>query len=132
MKIEIRGRGVQVTEAWRERAERRAGFAFDRFGGAVVAAEFLITDRNGPRGGVDKSCAVAVRGRRGWCVRAAADSDDVEAAIDAATDRAARAVARHEDRRSRLRDRESAAEVADRVAGVPARKRALRAGGGRR
>ncbi|MCE9637673.1 MAG: HPF/RaiA family ribosome-associated protein [Planctomycetes bacterium] len=132
MKIEIRGRGVDVTDALRERAERRAGFAFDRFGGAVVAAEFMISDSNGPRGGVDKTCTVVVRGRHGPSVRAAADSDDVDAAIAAATDRAARAFARQEDRRSRLLDRASAAEVADRGVGHPVRKPGTPADGSRR
>lgn len=109
MKIEIRARGLELTDDWRERAERRAGFALDRWGDAVASVDFLIADRNGPRGGVDKACVVVIRGRRGWSVRAGADSDDVGAAIDAAMDRAARAVARHEDRRLQLRDRGSAA-----------------------
>ena len=111
MKFEVRGRGVEVTEEWTLRAARRVAFAFDRFGRRLAAISVLLQDRNGPKGGVDKHCSVVVRGVRGWEIRGSADSDDIGAAIDAAVERAARAVTRHLERRGEMHDRASAAEV---------------------
>lgn len=115
MRITTRGRGVEVTEDLRERADRRVGFALDRFASDVAAVDVLLHDENGPRGGVDKHCQVTVRGTRGWQVRASVEATDAVVAIDDAVDRAGRAVARTIERRSQLRDRASAAEVADRT-----------------
>ena len=112
MKFEVRGRGIEVTEEWTLRAARRVGFALDRFGARLAAVSVLLSDRNGPKGGVDKHCDVVVRGVRGWEVRGSADSDDIGAAIDAAVERAARAVTKTLERRGELHDRASAAEVA--------------------
>lgn len=119
MKFEVRGRGIEVTEEWTLRAARQVGFAFDRFGDRLASVVVQLHDRNGPKGGVDKHCDVVVRGVRGFEVRGSADSDDVGAAIDAAVERAARAVTRYLDRRGELHGRTSAAEVA----GLPARPR---------
>ena len=119
MRFEVRGRGIEVTEEWTLRAGRRVGFAFDRHAARLASVVVLLHDRNGPKGGVDKHCDVVVRGVRGWEVRGEADSDDVGAAIDAAVERAARAVTHHLGRRGELHDRSSAAEVT----GSPPRRR---------
>jgi ribosomal subunit interface protein len=111
MKLTVRGHGVAVTDEMREHAERKVEYAFDRFGPRITAVDIVLQDENGPRGGVDKRCHVAVHGRRGWVVRAGDEADEFLAAIDRAVDRAARAVVRTLERRGEFRERASAADV---------------------
>ncbi|MEY4094729.1 MAG: hypothetical protein RLZZ53_1928 [Acidobacteriota bacterium] len=87
--------GREVPEAIAERARRRVRFALDRFGNRVRSVRVRITDINGPRGGVDKQCIVAVRlqhpTRLMLIEHMAADFGE---AVDRAADRAGRSVAR--------------------------------------
>ncbi len=88
-------KGDDVPEAIAERARRRVRFALDRFRGRVRAVRVRITDVNGPRGGIDKQCIVAVRlqhpTRLMLIEHMAADFGE---AVDRAADRAGRSVAR--------------------------------------
>ena len=60
MKLEIRGRDVEITETIRGYIERRLGFALDRFAERIRIARLKIRDVNSCRGGVDKYCRLAV------------------------------------------------------------------------
>lgn len=84
-----------VTPAAAGLARRRLEFALGRFGSRVHSLTVRLTDLNGPRGGVDKKCLIAIRLRS---PRRAIVIEDVDAdatmAISRAADRAARAVAR--------------------------------------
>src|ERR1051326_1811161 len=64
MKLSIRTRSVEITDALRDLISRRLRSSLDAFGGRVTNASVYLADVNGPRGGVDKSCqiGVAVRG----------------------------------------------------------------------
>ncbi|HWI19449.1 MAG TPA: HPF/RaiA family ribosome-associated protein [Vicinamibacterales bacterium] len=87
--------GADVPAAVAERARRRVQFALDRFSSRVRAVRVRITDINGPRGGIDKQCIVAVRlqhpTRLMLIEHIAADFGE---AVDRAADRAGRSVAR--------------------------------------
>lgn len=84
-----------VPRAVAERARRRVQFALDRFRSRVRAVRVRLTDINGPRGGVDKQCVVAVQlqhpSRLMLIEHIAADFGE---AVDRAADRAGRSVAR--------------------------------------
>lgn len=94
MRVVIRTRGPWPSPTI-ARARRRFEFALGRFAGRVRSLTVRVADLNGPRGGVDKQCRVAIRldgSRRPIVIE---DTNwNIDAAIDGAADRAARAVAR--------------------------------------
>lgn len=98
MKIEVRFHHLQLSEALRDHASRRAWLQLSRFGAEVVTATLGISDVNGPKGGVDKRCRVALRVRRGPSVVLEELSADAYAAVDLAVERAARALGRQLER----------------------------------
>jgi ribosomal subunit interface protein len=61
MKLSIRTRDVELTDALREHIERRLEFAFDTFRDHVHEALVYLMDLNGPKGGVDKLAQITVR-----------------------------------------------------------------------
>ena len=94
MNVQIRTRGIPVTEGLRSHVERRADFALDRFAERVKSVTVRFADANGHRGGVDKVCRVEVALRGAPGVRASDTHEDLYVAIDGALHRAARGVAR--------------------------------------
>jgi ribosomal subunit interface protein len=94
MNVQIRTRGIAMTEGLRSHVERRASFALDRFAERVTTVTVRFDDSNGPRGGVDKVCRVEVALRGSGPVRASDTHSDLYVAIDGALHRASRGVAR--------------------------------------
>jgi ribosome-associated translation inhibitor RaiA len=94
MNVEIRTRGIAVVPELRERVERRASFALDRFADRIARVVVRVGDVNGPRGGVDQRCQVEVKLRSGASVRVAHTAHDAGTAIDQAIHRAANAIGR--------------------------------------
>lgn len=100
MKMDIRARGMHVAGEFRNHAKRRMHFALARFGGRIASVRVTVSDQNGPRGGVDKRCQVAVRLLpRGELVLSDSDAS-LHAALDRTADRLGRQVARALERRS--------------------------------
>jgi putative sigma-54 modulation protein len=98
MRLFLRSRGVDTSEALRLHLERRVNFALGRFGGRVGWVVATFVDENGPRGGVDKVCRIVAE-VRGTAPVVIEDADpDLYAAIDRAADRLGRSVARGIDR----------------------------------
>jgi putative sigma-54 modulation protein len=60
MELSIRTRSVEITDDLRDLICRRLKFALDVFGDRVTRASVYLADVNGPRGGVDKACHLAV------------------------------------------------------------------------
>ncbi len=76
-------------------ARRRFEFALGRFGARVRSLTVHLADLNGPRGGVDKHCLVAIRLTSPRRLIVIEDTDaEAEVAIGRAADRGARVVAR--------------------------------------
>lgn len=76
-------------------ARRRLEFALGRFASRVRSLRVRLTDLNGPRGGLDKKCLIAVRLDRPRRVIVIEDVDaDESVAISRAAERVARAVSR--------------------------------------
>jgi ribosome-associated translation inhibitor RaiA len=103
MRIEVRGRHLEVAEELRRHAERRLRFALGRFTGAVGRVTVRVEDINGPRGGVDKRCRLVVAlAPRGELI--IEDEDvDLRALLDRSAERAGRAVERRLARRRNAR-----------------------------
>jgi ribosome hibernation promoting factor len=60
MKLEIRGLKIEITDSLRTYAERKIGFALDRFAERIRTVRLKLGDMNGSRGGVDKRCQLAI------------------------------------------------------------------------
>jgi ribosome-associated translation inhibitor RaiA len=98
MKIDVRFRGLEPSDALRDHAVRRIHFHLSRFGHEISSVLVRISDVNGPKGGVDKQCQVTVRGRRLSDVIIDDLSGDAYSAIDMAVERVSRAVGRELER----------------------------------
>jgi putative sigma-54 modulation protein len=110
MKIDVRCRGLETSDSFREHIRRRVHFQMSRFGGAVRSVVVRIGDINGPKGGADKRCQVTLRGSRLGPLNIEDLSADVYSALDTALERAARAVGRAIERKRTAR-REAGAIV---------------------
>lgn len=94
MQIEIRAIGLELTESLREHLMRRLQFALSRFEDRIVRVTARLSDLNGPRGGVDKSCHLQIRLDGLPDIRIDDAEADLYVAISRAADRAGRTLGR--------------------------------------
>jgi len=90
---------IRMSGGWppaaMELARTRLEFALGRFSGRVRSLHVTLKDLNGPRGGLDKHCRIAIRLERQGRLIVVEDVDaDPEVAIGRAAERATRAVTR--------------------------------------
>ena len=104
MRFEIRGQNIRLSDALRTHAERSVRLALGRFGARVSRVTVRVADLNGPRGGDDKRCRIAVAVQRAGNVVVEDTDVDLYAAIGRAAERAGRAVGRELDRGRELGD----------------------------
>jgi ribosomal subunit interface protein len=97
MRIEIRGRNVDLTGAMRTHVERRLGFALGRFGARIGR----VTVRLSGAGRADKRCEIEVALRPNSVKVEDTDADPF-AAVDHAARRVARTIARAFEREREL------------------------------
>jgi putative sigma-54 modulation protein len=104
MKVRVRWKGTDRSRAVEDHLMRRLLFAVGRLAERVHAVRAWFEDVNGPRGGVDKRCAIEIHGALG--VRRVEVRDaDFYAAVDRAVHAAARTLARDGARRAAHRVR---------------------------
>ena len=103
MKIQVRFRALEPSEALRAHALRRVLFHLDRYGHELTSVLLRIGDVHGPKGGPDKRCQVTAQGRRLVRVTVESVSEDAYAAVATAVERAGRAVGRGLARVRRVR-----------------------------
>lgn len=107
MQVLFKSRHPEADEL-RELTERRVRFVLRRLGWLVPRAEVRMSDVNGPRGGIDKRCQVALRTEGAGMVVVASVASSWRSALDNALARAARFLVRELRRSSeahRLRQR---------------------------
>ncbi len=99
MQIDIKTQGFSLTGALRRHAERRLRYALSSFDENIQRIVLRLSDINGPRGGLDKRCRLqlALVGLQDLVV--VDTQSDLYVAIDRASDRARRTLARRVDRR---------------------------------
>jgi ribosome-associated translation inhibitor RaiA len=104
MSIEIRSKDFSITDAMRDHAHRRLGFALDYFAidrfRKVRRVVVRVGDLNGPKGGMDKFCRILAQVGHGTVVVEDVDSN-LYAAISRATHRFALKASRQLKRRCR-------------------------------
>jgi putative sigma-54 modulation protein len=103
MRVMIRTQGLELSAVGRECAEQRLTSALGRAAGHVRSVTVFVADENGPKGGVDKTCRVAVNLDDGPPVVVRHRAAGVGAAVGGAAERVGRAVARALDRLDRGR-----------------------------
>lgn len=119
MQVIIESRDPNAV-ALRDRSEQRLRFVLRRLSVLVPQARVYLSDVNGPRGGVDKRCQIALRTRGSGTVLVTSVADDWRAAIDGAVARAARLLTRVRHRAGTFRRRTHRGESADDWAPPPA------------
>jgi ribosome-associated translation inhibitor RaiA len=97
--MDIRLKRIAVGNAMKEQILAHLEAAFRRLSRRIRAVDVCLADTNGPRGGVDKHCRIAVQLHRGGTVRVGQSDADLLAALDLATDRVTHAVVRSLERR---------------------------------
>jgi len=98
MQIEIHGREIPVTKRLRRHIQRRLGFALERFATRIRTIHVSVGDVNGPRGGIDKCCRVAIALIRAKTIVIEDRDSNIYAAIDRAGDRAGTCIGRRVQR----------------------------------
>jgi putative sigma-54 modulation protein len=93
MMITLRG-GMQLSRKLRRLVDRRVAFELSRFGRRVRSVTVSLEDLNGPRGGIDKRCAMQADLAPGGRVRVEKTDSEVRAAIGRTAARLAQAVVR--------------------------------------
>lgn len=94
MKIDIRFRDLDASNALKNHATRRLQFGLRRFGHAINGVTLRVSDVNGPRGGVDKRCHIIAHGPRLGTIAVDELHGDIYLAVDAAVERLSRTVGR--------------------------------------
>jgi putative sigma-54 modulation protein len=94
MQFEIRGRETGISRVLRDHIERRLRFALDRFAGRIRRVHVTLRDLNGPRGGIDKCCKLAISLVRPSMIVLESHASNVYAAIDRVADKAANCIGR--------------------------------------
>ncbi len=92
-------RGVELDEGVRDHIERRLTFALSRFEVRLLKVTVHLTDNNGPKGGIDKSCLIVARLRGVEDVVVEVIDSDCVVAIDRATSRIGHTIGRALERR---------------------------------
>jgi putative sigma-54 modulation protein len=93
MRVRIRST-VPVSDGLRGHVGRRLSSALGRRREHIHDVQVRLSDVNGPRGGMDKRCRIVVSGAQGGVVAAQGAAPNFYQAVDAAAERAARAVRR--------------------------------------
>ena len=99
MNLELRYKGITLGQSLHDLIASHVQSALGRFAHRVRGVTVQLTDTNGRRGGIDKSCGIAVRLASGKTIRAVGLNTQVVAAFYFAVDRAAYAVGRELERR---------------------------------
>jgi ribosome-associated translation inhibitor RaiA len=99
MNVTLTSKDLELSAETREYVERRLYFNLGRFLGSIDRVEVVLSDENGPRGGIDKRCRIAVKLGGSADVVVDGKSDTLKDLINTSSDRVGRAVARSLDRR---------------------------------
>jgi putative sigma-54 modulation protein len=99
MELTIKGHGLDLSDSLRDYAARRLRFSLGGFAAQLKGVEVRVGDINGPRGGIDKTCAIRVVMRKFGVMFVRAAGADAYSTIDRAAARIQSAVSRTLSRR---------------------------------
>jgi len=99
MKLELRSKGVPMTEGLRAFIERKLRFAMGRFAHRIQRVRVRLTDVNGPRGGEDIECHIRAHLGAAGSFSIHELERDTFAAVSRASERAHQQLARQLERK---------------------------------
>ncbi len=94
MNIDIRSKNIVLNNNIRSHIKRRLGFAFDNKQDQILAINVILTDVNGPKGGVDKKCVMLIRLDSCKEVVVKEQREGIRSAVDMCAHRASKVVSR--------------------------------------
>jgi putative sigma-54 modulation protein len=94
MRLTMTARDFELTDSLREYVEYRLAFTLSRFQDRIGGVTVILSDINGPKGGVDKRCVLKVRLRGPSELLIEETEADFRIAINRAAERAKRTLAR--------------------------------------
>lgn len=94
MQIDIRAKGIEMSEGLRDHTERCLNFGLDWAQQDVDRVVITLSDINGPRGGNDKRCQLRIPLPRMRDVVIEEVADDLQIAIARSVNRASRSLER--------------------------------------
>jgi putative sigma-54 modulation protein len=94
MKVRLTAQGIELSAELRDYVTRRIHFGLGRFVGRIKSLTVRLTDINGPRGGIDKSCHIRVDAGLSQRVIVRERQETIHAAVALAMERVERAVER--------------------------------------
>ena len=98
MKTSIIGRGSQFDKQTLQFVSKRVNFALDRFASTIRSLRIVLSDLNGPRGGLDKSCKLIAELNQGSVLAIEQIAPHTESAVCNAFDRLKQQIGRHLNR----------------------------------
>ena len=111
MEVSIRSRHLDLSEPLKEYESRRLRFSVGAFDAHISGVDVCVEDVNGPRGGLDKKCVVAVLLRPFGRAFARSIESDAYTAVDRAAARIRAVLVRTLARRRDPRRRDVAAPL---------------------
>lgn len=94
MQLDIQSQGFTLTAGLHDYVTKRLAYSLGHGDQAITRVIVRLSDINGPRGGDDKRCLIEVRLKQLPAVVIADTEADLYLAIDRASDRASRTLAR--------------------------------------
>ena len=106
MILEMQRKRIAVRKSMLDTIAKHIDAALERFAGRIRRVTICLSDTNGPRGGADKDCSIAVQLVRGKTVRVRRSDSSLLAAANLAVDRVSQAVRRELERRRKKSGRQ--------------------------
>jgi len=95
MQVLISSKGLQMTDTLSKHIQNRIEFTLSRFGSLVRNVVVSVSDDNGPKGGVDKSCVIRIKTDNSSELIVKDTKSDVYAAVGKAIARSKHALSKH-------------------------------------
>lgn len=114
MQMQLSARNFKMKQDLHDLVERRLQFALGRFSSRIKRVRLVLSDENGPRGGIDKKCLIEVNLVSSGKVLVEVTDAEIEPAVSRAADRVARRLKDELDRRRDTRRRGKQHVMADR------------------
>jgi putative sigma-54 modulation protein len=99
VELELRQKDMDIGQSLHDHIADYIDTALRRFANRINRVTVWLIDINGPRGGIDKQCRIAVQLSKGKTIRMGHTNTNLVAAIYFAVDRAAHAISRELKRR---------------------------------
>ena len=99
MKLEIRGKKVEITEILRKYIERRLGFALDRFTEKIAVVRLKLSAVNGSDHGFDARCRIGTSVLHSSPISLQSRASTLRGSVDLLADRLGLVIARRLERR---------------------------------